>query len=79
MALLGVDKAGSLIVCGVSITSSDQLTCELQKQTWACIQVIGGNSYSEAREAMLDHIQHVTSISRDDSIWHIINQKVNSQ
>lgn len=80
MVLLEVDQVGDLIVKGVRITNSDQLTCQLQKQTWARIQAINGaSSYDEAREDMITYIDSVASLSREGSIWHVIKKMVNAK
>lgn len=77
MALIGVNENGALIVRGVRITSSDQLTCQVQKQVWSCIQTTDGESYHEANKTMIEHIDHLVSLSKDDSIWHTISKMVN--
>lgn len=76
MVLLRVLKTGKIKVDGVTITSSEHLTCNLQKEVYACIDKTYGNSYQEAREKLVESIKQRVNFSQPGSLWHVIYSQI---
>lgn len=76
MVLLRVLKTGKIKVDGITITSSEHLTCNLQKEAYACIDKASGNSYQEAREKLVESIKQRVNFSQPGSLWHVIYSQI---
>jgi hypothetical protein len=76
MVLLRVLKTGKIKVDGVTITSSEHLTCNLQKEAYACIDKTSGNSYQEARNKLVESVKQRANFSQSGSLWHVIYSQI---
>lgn len=72
MVLLGVTNTGGIIVLNVAITSNQHLTCKLQTQVYACLEETTGESYHQAKQNLINSIEHRMNISQSGSLWHSI-------
>lgn len=72
MVLLGVTAIGGIEVVSVHITNNENLACDLQKQTYACVEKVSGATYHEAREALIKSIAHRANLSQPNSLWQSI-------
>lgn len=76
MVLLRVLKTGKIKVDGITITSSEHLTCNLQKEAYACLDKTSGNSYQEAKDTLVESVRHRASFSQPGSLWHVIYSQI---
>lgn len=79
MALLEINEQNEIMVRHFVITSSEHLACQLQKQTYACVERYSGDTFAEACEILKNSIHSRMFLSRPGSLWHAIHNQISRE